>query len=131
MEKIKTIKDVEWLIRQAVWVDKRLPKPGPRPYQCPIGKLKAKEDVMMSLEDRYEQACMRSLLSRDVDLWWVVMNEWLTDIPLHKKEVVLKRCGNMGWKNLAFEVRAGKRTVQRWFKEALEEVFDKITNKNA
>ena len=131
MEKIKTVKDVEFAIRRAVWVDKRLPKPGPREYQCPIGKWKSSEEVMMSLDDRHAESQIDRVLSQDVDDWWVVMNEWLVDIPLHKKEVILKRCGNMGWKRLAFEVHAGKRTVQRWFKESSGSILEKIINKNA
>lgn len=128
MEKIKSIKDIEFVIRRAVWVDKRLPKPGPTPYQSPIGKWTSPEEVMMSLDDQYAESKIEKVLSQDVDDWWLVMNEWLPLITdMEDRSIVLKRCGNMGWKSIAYCHHMNRNTAKRRFDKALNEILKQLT----
>lgn len=126
MQEIKTIKDVEYVIRRAVWADRRKPKDGPRYPQCPLGRMIKTDDTEMSLDDRVDYESPNLPSDEDFEDCMIVKNKWLSFIPYYQKAIVWKRCGGMGWKRLADEYSKDKRTIQRYFNCAIRDILSNV-----
>lgn len=100
-EQSRTLKEIEEIIRRAIWTDRKLPKVGLYYPKSPLGKMMAIDDASRSLEDILEDIPFRERPTKeDIDNWETVMFVWLPLLEPMAREIVVKRCSGMGWKRL-------------------------------
>lgn len=126
MDKPRDEKDVQEYIRIAFAVDRLLPHVGPKQPHSPLGRMVTPDDAEMGLDDRYaesqSQAEAEKINNGDYEIWDIVMTQWLTELKPLKLAVVTRRAQGMGWKRIAYELHASKRSVQRWHADALHDI---------
>ena len=128
-----TIKDVEAAIRRAFEVDRILPAVRPKNSGSLLGKMIIIPDTERSLEDLIEDSerDRHNLTREDLELWRVVMSEWLPSLKSVEREVVKCRCSGMGWKLVSRKVyeagasnrHLGRSTLWRLFHSGLEAIL--------
>lgn len=129
MDKIKTVKDVEFYIERAIETDRALPRVGQKPYQSPLGKWQTSEDFLMSVNDQLEESeregRRQSVIydPSEVDDWWTVMTDWLGALDAEDKHIVLRRCGGQGWKAIAYVYHIDRHTAKRRYDKALDKIL--------
>lgn len=130
MDKPRAEKDVEEYIRMAFAFDRLLPHVGPKQPHSPLGRMVTRDDAEMGLDDRHaesqSQAEAEKINHGDYEIWDIVMTKWLTELKPLKLAVIARRAQGMGWKLIAYELHASKRSVQRWYGEALRAIFNKL-----
>lgn len=115
MEKVKNIKDVENMIRRAMWVDSKLP---------PVALSNAKS-TLSSIVVSQMPASERPTTD-DIDIWNTIMFNWLPIVDVNSREVIFKRCSGMGWKRICNETKMSYSTAKRRFFEGLNTIFINI-----
>ena len=128
MDKPRDEKDVAEYIRMAFAFDRLLPHVGPKQPHSPLGCLLTRDDAEMGLDDRHaeSQAEAEKINNGDYEIWDIVMTKWLPELKPLKLAVIARRAQGMGWKRIAYELHASKRSVQRWYGEALRAIFNKL-----
>lgn len=127
MDKPKNEKEVEEYIRIAYAVDRLLPLQRPKRPQSPLGRLIAPDDSQMGLDDRNAESQADETTPCDYEIWDIVMTKWMPALkPLHRA-VVARRAQGMGWKLIAYELHASKRSVQYWHADAVRDILNKLT----
>ena len=131
-----TIKEVEAAIRRAFEVDRILPAVRPGNSGSLLGKMIIIPDMERSLEDLIEDSekDRHNLTREDLELWRVVMSEWLPSLRGAEREVVKCRCSGMGWKRTARRLvqkkladrELDRTTLWRKFKSGLEDILLKL-----
>lgn len=118
--KVCTLKEIEHMIRRAMWTDRKLPKVGPYRAKSPLGALSPTPDTERSVEDILQDIPYRERPTKeDIENWETVMFTWLPRLEPCERDIVVKRCSGMGWKRVAFELNCHKSTVWRRFNAAL------------
>lgn len=128
MDKPRDEKDVAEYIRMAFAFDRLLPPVRPQQPHSQLGRLLTRDDAEMGLDDRHaeSQAEAERINNGDYEIWDIVMTKWLPELKPLKLAVIARRAQGMGWKRIAYELHASKRSVQRWYGEALRAIFNKL-----
>lgn len=125
MLRIKDKKEIEEIIRRAIWTDRKLPKVGIKVPSCYLGS------VIVSAEQRSANDFLADIplyerpTQEDIKNWEIVMFHWLPQLDPISREIVFKRCSGMGWKSIAYQSKIDRITVWRQFKKALEFLLKK------
>lgn len=123
----KKNKEIEEIIRRAMWTDRKLPKVGPCYPKSPFGKISPTEDTYRSIEDIMEDVPFRERPTKeDIDNWEKVMFVWLPLLDPMTRDIVVKRCSGMGWKRIAYQISCHKSTAWRMFNKGLQTILRRI-----
>lgn len=124
-EQNKTIKEIEEIIRRAIWTDRKLPKVGLYYPISPLGKMMAIDDTQRSLEDILEDIPFRERPTKeDIENWEMVMFVWLPLLEPLARDIVVKRCSGMGWKRLGKELNCDRTTLWRKYCLACKKILN-------
>lgn len=109
-----TNKEVEKTIRRAFEIDRILPYPRPENAKCYLGKLVVIPDLRSptDIDDKEKMV----ITSEDLEIWEMVMTEWMPRLHGMQRAVVKYRCCGMGWKKIArllYEKHITYRTLER------------------
>lgn len=124
-------KEVEETIRRAFEVDRMLPNPKPKRPQSPLGKMVIIPDTRNVGDiDPKEFDCVSK---EDMEIWELVMFEWMPQLKGAQRYVVKFRCCGMGWKRIARTLEERKityrvldrTTLWRMFQHGIEEFVTK------
>jgi hypothetical protein len=127
-----TRKEVEKTIRRAFEIDRILPYPRPENAKCYLGKLVVIPDNR-SIDDIKEDDDRRAFITtEDVEIWEMVMTDWMPRLHGVQRAVVKYRCCGMGWKRIALTLADKKithrvldrSTLWRCFQHGLDEFCD-------
>lgn len=131
----KNIKELSLAISKAIDIDRSMPRVAPDGANCLLGKMAVIPDIERSLEDLKEDALRREMMQGgDYKLWWDCMHHWLPSLDTIHRQIVMKRCGGMGWKRLATYLREkdysdrilSRMTLYRMNKDGLKLIFDTL-----
>lgn len=115
------------VIKTAIWVDRRLPKTGPKSAGCLLGRLMVIPDERGAddyLADRYQGIDLPEDVGiDDMEVWYQVMTVWLPCLSFVERRVVLKKLGGMGWKRLCHEERMSRATGWRILTGAIKKIM--------
>ncbi len=127
-----TIKEVEAAIRRAFEVDRILPAVRPGNSGSLLGKMIIIPDMERSLEDLIEDSekDRHNLTREDLELWRVVMSEWLPRLEAKNRIVVKYRCQGRGWKKVSqclvkegiCQRELSRQSLLGLFKEGLQQI---------
>lgn len=122
-------KEVEKTIRRAFEIDRMLPYPRPENAKCYLGKFMVIPDNR-PLEDMKEDDYKSVYITKeDIEVWEMVMTEWMPRLHGMQRAVVKYRCCGMGWKRIATTLENKKithrvldrSTLWRCFQQGLNE----------
>lgn len=123
----KEFKEIEDIIRRAMWTDRKLPKIGPCYPTSPLGKISPSKDTYRSIEDIIEDLPFRERPTKeDIENWETVMFVWLPKLKPDVRDIVVKRCSGMGWKRIAYQLNCHKSTAWRMFNKGLQIILQHV-----
>lgn len=132
--KYSTTKEIEEVIRRAFEIDHLLPPVfANKTRGSTLGSVVDIPDTLRSLDDLAEDPRLQYATAEDLEIWNMVMFNWLPCVSLLEREIIRCRCRNMGWKRIARHLCQRKfadrelyrTTLWRTFQDGLKTILTK------
>jgi hypothetical protein len=114
---VATIEDIEIEIRRAVFVERSLPKIGPKPLKAFWPDMPKEAQTGLLRLPRFRP------LPEEIDDMDLVFEQWFRVLSFEDKQLLCRRIGGQPWKKLCFTFQKSRSQLVLRYKKALESVL--------